>query len=56
MRVYIVCRPCPDGYYDGSPTGVVFSDIDKATAYLLEQNGPDMPDEYALYLRKGEMK
>jgi len=60
MKVWIVCRPCDDPYYDGHPTGVVFTDKTKADAHILEMNGaPEDTVEYlawALYLEEGEVK
>ena len=60
MKVWIVCRPCDDPYYEGHPTGLVFTDKEKAEAYLRDRNGePDGTEAYfnsALYLEKGELQ
>ena len=58
MKVWIVCEPCEDHFYAGSPTGVVFTDKAKAEQYIAEKNGnSDDPlfDYFALYLVKGEL-
>lgn len=60
MKVWIVCRPCDDPYYEGHPTGLVFTDKEKAEDYLRDRNGePKDTKEYlisALYLEKGELQ
>jgi len=55
MKVWIVCIPCEDTYYDGHPTGEVFTDKAKAEKYITEKNG-DPNDPFALYLTEGELK
>jgi hypothetical protein len=57
-KVWIVREPCPDSYYAGSPTGVVFLSRADADAYLLKYNGPprgddDDSNDYALYVTEG---
>lgn len=60
MKVWIVCRPCDDPYYDGHTTGVVFADKAKAEEYIKKMNAPpEDVNEYwdsALYLEEGELK
>jgi len=60
MKVWIVCRPCDDPYYAGHPTGLVFTDKEKAEAHLKDKNGePDDTYSYikwALYLEEGELQ
>ena len=61
VRVWIVCTPCPDSYYDGSPNGMVFYDEEDANVYIRIGNGEyDGTDphygEYALYLVKGYLQ
>lgn len=59
MKVWIVCKPCEDTYYDGHPTGEVFTDKAKAEQYITKKNG-DINDPFfltfALYLKEGELK
>ena len=59
-KLWIVCRPCEDSYYRGSPTGVVFLSRADADAYLLKYNGPHRDDDdtfpshdYDLYVTEG---
>jgi len=59
-KLWIVCRPCEDSYYRGSPTGVVFLSRADADAYLLQYNGPPCADDgdddshdYDLYVTEG---
>jgi hypothetical protein len=68
MKVWIVCEPCEDTYYDGHPTGEVFTDKAKAEQYIAEKNGDPndsyllfgervpRSDTFALYLTEGELK
>ena len=58
MKVWIVCEPCEDRFYSGSPTGIVFTDKAKAEHYIADKNGnSDDPhfDYFALYLLEGEL-
>ena len=61
-KLWIVCRPCEDSYYKGSPTGVVFLSKADADAYLLKYNGPpsgnnddEWADSYNLYVTEGAL-
>jgi len=67
MKVWIVCVPCEDTYYDGHPTGEVFTDKAKAEQYIAEKNNAltnrdtwfkeaGINDPFALYLTEGELK
>jgi len=44
-RCWIVCRDQEDTFYEGSPTGMVFTDEEQAKAYIQGQSD--------LYLEKG---
>jgi len=39
-RVWIICKPCEDHYYAGSPTGMVFLEEEDAKEYLRGANNP----------------
>lgn len=61
VRVWIVCTPCHDSYYEGSPNGMVFYDEEDANEYIRIGNGEyDSTDphynDYALYLMKGYLQ
>ena len=61
VRVWIVCTPCHDSYYEGSPNGMVFYDEEDANEYIRIGNGEyDGTDphynDYALYLMKGYLQ
>ena len=58
-RCWIVCKPCSDPYYDGHPTGMVFTDEVKAKEYLERANGPlseGDTGEHDYYLQKGYLE
>lgn len=55
MKVWIVCEECDDNYYAPHPTGVVFSNEDKAKDYINEINrNPKIM--LILSLMEGELK
>lgn len=61
VRVWIVCTPCPDSYYEGSPNGMVFYDEEDAKEYIQISNGEDDGtdphyNDHALYLVKGYLQ
>lgn len=51
QSVWIICKPCPDPYYHGSPTGMVFTDEEAANAYLREYNGDGSGDPQNDHIR-----
>lgn len=54
MQCWIVCESCEDSCYAGSPTGMVFTDKEKAEAFLAEKNR-SLSKLSQLYLVEGEM-
>ena len=61
MKVYIVCEHQYDPHYEGFPTRVVFTDREKACAYIAAENirsaitDPD-EDDNPFYIQEGEMQ
>jgi hypothetical protein len=47
MKIYLICTPCVDSYYDGHPTKIAFTTKDEAWAHCFKHNGP--PDDEDSY-------
>ena len=61
MQVYIVCEHQYDPHYEGFPTRVVFTDREKACAYIAAENiRSAITDPHAydnpFYIQEGEMQ